>query len=280
MGGNPRFWLAAQNRAAGGKKCFPPFPAGQTFAYDQASEQNEKASGKAAFVFRRQEKLAAAADGAQAGAGQGASERERRARELPPEGERRGSTGEPASREAWPEARRAEGAELGWGPQRSRLAGAPVTQRKICGADPASAGALKARTARGGCPAAEQTPERSCSLLQPARGGCEASPKDQSKASLPDDDNEIGHALVVLVHKLDVLPAGDPKNWLAFTMDPQKVALDPGGRKEDELEFAIAALLDELHAVGGLELKRPPCFLVPPQPGPPAPTANPPALIP
>jgi hypothetical protein len=39
----------------------------------------------------------------------------------------------------------------------------------------------------------------------------------------PDNHNEIGHALVLVVDKLDVLPAGDPKNWLAFTVDPQEL---------------------------------------------------------
>ena len=148
MGGNPRFWLAAQNRAAGGKKCFPPFPAGLPSLTTRPPNKTKKPPEKLFWVFWRQGKLAAAADGGQAGAGQGASGRERRARELPPEGERRGSTGEPASREAWPEARRAEGAELGWGPQRSRLAGAPVTQRKICGADPGAQLQLAAACAR------------------------------------------------------------------------------------------------------------------------------------
>jgi hypothetical protein len=86
------------------------------------------------------------------GGGGARSERTRATRTGDPRrGSRRGSTGEPARREAWPEARRAERAEEGWGPPAGRRAGAPV--RPLCRADPASAGAPQARTARGGCEA-------------------------------------------------------------------------------------------------------------------------------
>jgi hypothetical protein len=94
-------------------------------------------------------------------------------------------------------------------------------------------------------------------FLRPASG----SPDSSS----PNDHNEVGYALIVLVDKLDVLSAGDPENRLALAMDPQKVTLDPGGRKKNKLKFAIAGLLHELDAINRLELDRPPGFLIPSQ---------------
>jgi len=105
------------------------------------------------------------------GGGGARSERTRATRTGDPRrGSRRGSTGEPARREAWPEARRAERAEEGWGPPAGRRAGAPVRpllpssprkRRRACGAHCARRlrGPRSRRAGDGGPGAAAERPE-------------------------------------------------------------------------------------------------------------------------
>jgi hypothetical protein len=105
------------------------------------------------------------------GGGGARSERTRATRTGDPRrGSRRGSTGEPARREAWPEARRAERAEEGWGPPAGRRAGAPVRplllssprkRRRAAGAHCARRlrGPRSRRAGDGGPGAAAERPE-------------------------------------------------------------------------------------------------------------------------
>ena len=86
--------------------------------------------------------------------------------------------------------------------------------------------------------------QRKEALFRPTSGS--------SDSSSPDDHDKLGYTLVLVVHELDVLPAGDPKNWLALAVDSKDFALDPGGGEKDELEFAIAALVHELDAINRL----------------------------
>ena len=57
----------------------------------------------------------------------------------------------------------------------------------------------------------------------PQPGGQGAFRRAQAGRGSPDDHDKLGHALVLVVHKLDGFAAWHPKHGLTFAMDPQKL---------------------------------------------------------
>jgi hypothetical protein len=217
MGGNPRFWLAAQNRAAGGKKCFPPFPAGQTSLTTRPPNKTKRPPERLFWVFGVRASWPRLRTAARRGRGKERANASDAHGSFPRRGSGGGRRGNrPAAK---PGRRPGEPKGLSWGggpseagwlvPPSPKEKFAEQTRRgcEACGADGAGTGApRRLRSTRRG--RAEARPPANGGRA-PRRGP--GGSQNQLEASSPDDDNELSHALVVLVHKLDVTPGRGSK---------------------------------------------------------------------